>query len=106
MTLLKQTFQFFPLIILIFILSGSTTLNYKSEDKRKNYSKFYFPVEKLKTPKVYHFSRDGKWVDDLFWVMKTVKKGDKTYLLTDSYTMDSFKNLSHIESIKETGKDT
>lgn len=92
-----------------FLLTGVSALlltccgveKHPSSEVDTDYKSYYFPVEELGTPKVYQFTADDEKSKDLFWVLNKVTEDNKTYLLTDSYTMDSLNNLIHTEVIKE-----
>jgi len=43
----------------------------------------------LKITKVYHFVEDHEKRVDLYWVLRSVTKDHKTYLLTDLYAIES-----------------
>lgn len=100
--LMKQHLYFLLLIATVaflFICCGAKTE--PSNEEKTEYKSYYFPIEELRTPKVYRYSSENTNDGDMYWVMSTVAENNQTYLLTDAYTLDSMGNLNHIELVKE-----
>jgi len=73
--------------------------------ENKDYRGYYFPMESLAKPKVYHFSCDDREVGDLFWKMNSYNDGDELYLKTDSYQRDSSGKMVPVEYFTESIRD-
>ncbi|MEX0996311.1 MAG: hypothetical protein WDZ45_04625 [Flavobacteriaceae bacterium] len=97
----KQLLSFFLMTISALLLVCCGVKNTSSSKVKTDFKSYYYPVESLIIPKVYHFSVDDEKTGDLYWVLSTVTENNKTYLLTDSYAMDTLDNLNHVEVIKE-----
>lgn len=66
-----------------------------------NLREYYFPIDDLENTKVYHYVSDETEVEHLYWVFKKSVKNGKTFLMTDSYSMNSSGDFKRIEIINE-----
>ena len=62
---------------------------------------YYFPVDDLKEPKVYHYIPSNKNQPDLFWLISTKSSEGEEFLITDAYSIDSKGSVTHVEWLKE-----
>jgi len=95
---MKKTVKLFILAFIAFLFLTSAI---KINDASLKYKDFYFPVQKLTTPQVYHYTCSNQKFEDLYRVMSILKTKDSTFLITDIYQLDTNGFLSPVESIKE-----
>lgn len=81
---------------------GPSSNNTEStNESTSDYKSYYYPIDDLKDTKIYHYVPDDAGTDHLYWVLTRIKKKDKIFLKTESYTMDSIGSIKQVELIKE-----
>ena len=92
-------------ILTILLISKYVESSDSSSESTKisdiNLEEYYFPIDDLENTKVYHYVSDETEVKHLYWVLKKSVKNGKTFLITDSYSMNSSGEFKRIEIINE-----
>jgi hypothetical protein len=91
------------LIISIFSLTLLSCEQTPGEPKGDvdNAMDYYFPIDDLKKPKVYHYKPGNPNERDMYWVLYVEDTLGEEFLITDSYSVDSKGVILHIEWLKE-----
>lgn len=69
--------------------------------KVDNGMEYYFSIDDLKQPKVYHYKPANSNEPDMYWLLYAESSQGEEFLITDSYSLDSKGKVSHIEWLKE-----
>lgn len=67
----------------------------------KSLIEYYYPVEELEQPKVYHYKTGKELNKHVFWKLSTEIDNGNIYLISDVYSYDEKGELSKIEEVKE-----
>ncbi|MGD1839395.1 MAG: hypothetical protein ACFB0B_00635 [Thermonemataceae bacterium] len=86
---------------IILWMGGCTETHQRQQAARPSYRSYYYPIELLKKPLVYHYAPLEEGLEHLYWILKTVEEKETTFLITEAYTQDSLGYLKPIEWIKE-----
>lgn len=79
----------------------SSCASHKKIISSKDLKEYYYPIEDLKEPVVYHYKTDEELNEDVFWRLSKEIDNGITYLKSDVYSYDENGKLSKIEEAKE-----
>jgi hypothetical protein len=95
------------LTLVVFSCNGiNKSTNGDQNNEQFECKKFYFPVEELVVPKVYHYVQDNPKDSQMFWVLSTKKENGKTNFFTKAYSLDSLGEFKLVETITEEVNET
>jgi hypothetical protein len=88
-------------LFLCLLLACQGARDNSSRVKSYDVKQYYFPIDSLNTPRIYHYKLAGNEEGDIYWIMSRSTENNKTYLWTRGYEIQRNPPLVLTQVIKE-----